>query len=326
MKKLNTALLGLMLIILSACGDRLDVGGLGVGNGAAPTHVSTQKQYPSPYGFTLAYNSVLHLDDQRGPQDVVFDNRDLVKPGEKMSSVHLTVAEKAPKLTALYADIATKHPDTKFFDVSFPGAKGVRGIVPDAEGAIRAYYYIITSANVLVEMKVEAFDDAQGKRLVAPIADSFYAQFKFHSRALKDQGWDKHTAYSYLSNWNDRQVVLDNGRYVLAKLALYEGGQYLLHYTEATKSGPGSMNFDETKDIERVRGTWSIKDGKLIIDGLAQGKPGREHVLAFPAEEKDVDSVYLTFTRDIRTGGLKGKTLRLVMTSTFSMGGNPLED
>ncbi len=83
-----------------------------------------------------------------------------------------------------------------------------------------------------------------------------------------------------------------------AQLFLLDGGKFVIKYMEMTPTG-APINFPM---MARFDGEWSVPADKLLVGDVAEG-----HRAVYNGR----NAVELTFLKDLKTPGLKGKTVIL---------------
>ncbi len=153
----------ILLSLLSISANALSGGGVGVGNG--------KKTFQAPQGFAVRYPEELDLKvDSKAKFEI--SNASMAK-GEKVSTVSFTTTTNGPaSLDALSAFLASSYPGKVFQSISLPGASGYFSEDRSTDH-LSGIYFLLTSNQLLVQVNVDAYENANGLALVAPIVHTF---------------------------------------------------------------------------------------------------------------------------------------------------------
>ncbi len=104
-------------------------------------------------------------------------------------------------------------------------------------------------------------------------------------------------------------ILIDRDLFAMGNLFLKEDGTYTLQYSEGRRSGSNSFDLISNKTIS---GSWKIDGIQLQLIGL--GVASGIQIGKVDSDDKTilVDGISLTYSQDILTPGLGGKTSTLI--------------
>jgi hypothetical protein len=137
-------------------------GGVGVGNG--------KRVFRSPEGFAVTFSDALALKVESETAFRISNAE--TAPSGKVSSVHFVVTKRVDSQASLAALVAREHPGLRFDGIKLPGAEGLYS-ERRSPGELHGLYYLLTGNLDLVEVSVDAFAEADGLAMVAPIVHTF---------------------------------------------------------------------------------------------------------------------------------------------------------